>query len=82
MSLLKMILYKIMYYQNLKKNLAVAMVFCLCVALLPPLLPPLLMRTGHKLRCTFSSPVAFALHSQQQAKVLCWRLRTGHKLLA
>jgi hypothetical protein len=80
------------------------------VALFPPLLPPLLMRSGHKLRCTF----AFALRktkaqvansrqryfaggcapgiscvaksqrkgSQQQAKVLCWRVRSGHKLLA
>jgi hypothetical protein len=45
------------------------------LALLPPLCPPLL-----PLRCTFSSPFAFALHSQQQAKVLCWRMRSGHKL--
>jgi hypothetical protein len=28
------------------------------------------------------SPCAFSCRRQQQAKVLCWRLRTGHKLLA
>jgi hypothetical protein len=28
----------------------------------------------------YASPVAFALHTQQQANVLCWQMRTGHKL--
>jgi hypothetical protein len=61
-----------------------------CVALFPPLLPPLLLRSGHKLLADANSRQMYfaggcapgiscvalvkSTGSQQQAKVLCWRV--------